>query len=154
MPGAPKPVEPQGAEPHHTPHGYAYPKERHHWWWYAGFVVAFVATAVVVMAFNAFDHASPPICARDIVQSIPSADGELELSLVQVSCFGGDQQRRLMVRRLDQGSGALHTLATFGGDARVRAAWATDREVVVSQRGGRIETFQPNWRDVRVHYKK
>ena len=43
---------------------------------------------------------------------------------------------------------------TFGGDANIRAAWASDHDILVSQQGGRIETFQPIWRDVRVHYKK
>ncbi|MGN6421711.1 MAG: hypothetical protein ACTHLA_00215 [Asticcacaulis sp.] len=154
LPDHPVQVDPHGSEPHHVPHGYSYPKERHHWWWYAGFVVAFVTVALIVIAFNAFDHASPPLCSRDVIQTLSSDDGEMELSLAQVSCFGGDHQRRLMIRRLDHGSGAPHTLATFSGDANVRATWSADREVVVSERGGRIETFQPIWRDVRVHFRK
>lgn len=147
-------VDPHNLEPHHVPHGYAYPKERHHWWWYAGFVVAFFVVALIVVAFRAFDRASAPLCSREVAQTLESADGTMELSLAQVSCFGGDRQQRLMIRRLDRGSGAAHTLATFGGDANIRAAWASDRDILVSQQGGRIETFQPIWHDVRVHYKK
>jgi hypothetical protein len=153
QPDHPTGADPHGIEPHHIPHGYAYPKEHHHWWWYAGFVVAFILIALVVVAFRDFDHASPPFCSREVVQTLGSDDGAMELSLAQVSCFGGDPQQRLMIRRLDQG-GAAHTLVVFDEAAKVQAAWASDSEILVSQKGGRIETFQPIWRNVRIHYRK
>jgi len=154
VPDHPPQIDPNGIEPHHVPHGYVYPKERHHWWWYAGFAAGFIAIALVVMAFRQFDQAGPPLCSRAAAQVLTSPNGAMELSLAQVSCFGGAQQQRLMIRRLDAGSGAPHSLVVFDDAAKVRATWISDGEIVFNQRGGRIETYQPIWRDVRIHYKK
>lgn len=141
-------------EPHHVPHGYVYPKEHHHWWWYAGFVVGAIVIILIIMAFRQFDAAEGPICSRDLTRSLTSSDGTLELSLAHASCFGGEEQQRLMIRRIDQGSGRLHTLMTFDDKANIRATWVSDRTVVVTQRGGSIETFEPLWHDVRIRYRK
>ncbi len=139
------------AEPHHVPHGYVHPKEHHHWWWYAGFAGSFVAIVLVVLAFAQYDSASAPLCSRDVQSNLASPDGAVTLEVARVSCLGGEEQLRLLMRKGDGEGG--HTVASFDGDAKVRAIWTSDNELMIRQAGGRLGTFKPIWGDVRIHYR-
>lgn len=138
------------AEPHHVPHGYVHPKEHHHWWWYAGFIAAFAALGLVVLAFSQYDSASAPLCSRDVDNSLTSPDGAVTLDVARVSCLGGKEHLRLLMHKGDGEGG--HTVASFDGDAKVRAVWTSEHELEIGQAGGRLGTFEPIWGDVRIHY--
>ncbi|MDI7774186.1 hypothetical protein [Asticcacaulis sp. EMRT-3] len=145
---------PDTAEPHHVPHGYKHPAEHHHWWWYAGLAAICLVIALIVFVFRQFDQAASPLCNRETGQVLNSPNGTMELSIATTSCLGGKPQIRLMMRRIDRGSGDPHTVVSFDDKASVRAGWVSDHEVLVSQKGGQITTFEPIWHDVRIHYKK
>jgi hypothetical protein len=138
------------AEPHHVPHGYVHPKEHHHWWWYAGLAGGCAALGLVILAFCQYDSASSPLCSRDVQSSLASPDGEMTLDVARVSCLGGGEHLRLLMHKGDGEGG--HTVASFDGEAQVRAQWASEHELEVSQSGGRLGTFEPIWGSVRIHY--
>lgn len=136
------------AEPHHVPHGYVHPKEHHHWWWYAGFVAAFAALAVVVLAFRQFDRAEAPICSREPINTFSSPDEMVDVEVARVSCLGGSPRQRLIIRA---GSSA-HTVVSFEDAERIQVQWASDNELSVRHKGGKLVTFQPIWRQVHIRF--
>ncbi|HVZ28788.1 MAG TPA: hypothetical protein VG839_00235 [Asticcacaulis sp.] len=137
------------AEPHHVPHGYVHPKEHHHWWWYAGFVVAFVAMALVVLAFRQFDRAEAPLCSSDTIGSFSSPNDSVEGEIARVSCLGGGPRQRLILRE----GGSAHTVVSFEDAERIQLQWTSDNELEVRHRGGKLITFQPTWRQVRIRFR-
>lgn len=136
------------AEPHHVPHGYVHPKEHHHWWWYAGFVVAFVAIALVILAFRQFDRAEAPLCASDAIGTFSSPDQAVDVEVARVSCLGGSPRQRVIMR-----SGSdVHTVVSFEDAGRIQVRWTDDNEMTVRHQGGKLLTFQPSWHHIRIRF--
>jgi hypothetical protein len=139
------------AEPHHVPHGYVHPKEYHHWWWYAGIAAACLGIGLLCVAYWQYETASAPMCARDTETTLTSPDGGSELEVARVSCLGGHERQRILMRQA--GGGGTRTVVSFDDKAQIRASWASSNEVDVRQTGGQIGTFEPIWKDVRIRYR-
>ena len=140
----------EAVEPHHVPHGYVHPKERHHWYWYAGLAGGCLAIALTVVAFSMFDHAAAPLCTRDIDATIAAPQGTYDVDVATVSCFGGAPRQRVMMHA---GGGSAHTVVSFDGAAKVQARWASESELLVTHKGGKVLTFEPAWHGIRIHYR-
>jgi len=143
-------VSHEAVEPHHVPHGYIHPKERHHWYWYAGLAGGGLVIAVAVAAFSMFDHASAPLCARDIDTTISAPQGTYDVDVATVSCFGGAPRQRVMMHAE---GGAAHTVVSFEGAARIQVRWASESELLITHKGGKVLTFEPAWHGIRIHYR-
>ena len=139
------------AEPHHVPHGYVHPKEHHHWYWYAGIVAACAVTAVTTLIYMQFEHAEAPLCSKVVADSVTSPDGSQVLDLAQVSCFGGATRQKVFMH--NSYGGGLHAVVSFDSAERVRVRWTSDNEVMVTQKGGKIVTFEPFWHGVHIRYR-
>jgi len=133
----------------HVPHGYVHPKERHHWYWYAGLSVASILLIVVPVVMWQLDSANLLLCKVSEPESLSSPDGSREIETARVSCLGGAEQQKVFLRREN---GGRHTVASFDDAARIRVRWRADNEIVITQRGGKIWSFQPVWDHVRIRY--
>lgn len=138
----------EAVEPHHIPHGYAHPKERHHWYWYAGLAGGCLVVGLTIAAWSMFDHADAPLCSRDVDATVTA--GSYDVDVVTVSCFGGAARRRVMMHAE---GGTAHTVVSFDADARVQARWASESELLITHKGGRLLTFEPAWHGIRIHYR-
>jgi hypothetical protein len=149
-PADPHPVPHAAAEPHHVPHGYAHPRERHHWYWYAGLAAGCLMVALTFVTFSMFDHAASPLCTREVDDTVSAPQGSYDVDVATVSCFGGAPRQRVMMRT-DNGAG--HTVVSFDGAAHVQARWASESELLVTHKGGKVLTFEPAWHGIRIHYR-
>lgn len=148
VPADPHSAPHAAAEPHHVPHGYVHPKERHHWYWYAGLAGGCLVIGLTVAAFSMFDHAAAPICSRQVDDTVGA--GAYDVDVATVSCFGGAPRQRVMMRTAN---GSAHTVVSFDADAKVTARWASESELLVTHKGGKVLTFEPAWHGIRIHYR-
>lgn len=137
-------------EYHHVPHGYVHPKEHHHWWWYAGILGSVLICALISAVYWQFDQAEAPLCTHQVDDVITSPDGDIDLKLMHVSCLGGQLRQRLV---LQKASGGNRTVISFDEKADIRGRWLSDSEIVITQKGGKMLTFEPLWNGVHVHYR-
>jgi hypothetical protein len=146
------PHEPRPFDEVHHPHGYVTPKERHHWYWYGGMAVFGLIMLATPVIWWQLDTASGPLCRKEALKQAVSPAGTGEVELASVSCLGGHVQQKLFMRHKDGRATLTQTVASFDAAAKVRVRWRTDNEIVVTQRGGRIWSFQPVWDGVKIRY--
>jgi hypothetical protein len=142
-----------GAEPHHVPHGYAHPRERHHWYWYGGFAVAGLALALVSWVYWQYDHGAGPLCYGRIGAAVTSPGGAHELQIMRVSCVAADDRQLILLRDTEGGFGSERMIGSFDGEAKLRLRWLSDKEALIRRRGGKMWAFQPSWDGVHVTYR-
>ena len=137
----------------HHAHGYRWAPERHHWYWYAGIAAVILIGVIWVWLWGMCDSASGPVCSLESLH-IAQAPGEAaELELADVSCLGGASERKMFLRPLNTRLSLRHAVATFDPESRVKARWVSDTEIRLSQTGGKIWAYQPNWHDVHIRYQ-
>ncbi|EGF89179.1 hypothetical protein ABI_45260 [Asticcacaulis biprosthecium C19] len=136
---------------YHHAHGYAHPREKHHWYWFAGIAAAISLTAVIGGVYTLYDRAMTPMCSRSDSETRMSPDGAYVLESVLVTCAGAAPNRRVLVYA-PGGAGNVPALASFDEAAFVRIRWDGDDRVVLTKSGGRVWSFRPHYRDIRVHY--
>lgn len=139
-----------GAEPHHVPHGYTHPKERHHWYWYGGFVAAAFVIVMISWIYWQYDHGAAPLCQGEVESAKASPGGDYQLEVVRVSCLGMAERQLITLRETQGGS---HTVGSFDGEAQLRFFWLSEDEAVVRRNGGRMWAFQPHKGGVHFKYR-
>lgn len=137
----------------HHAHGYRWAPEPHHWYWYAGIVGGVIGSISWIVVWWLFQTASAPVCHREDIFTAQSPDESRELILSRVSCVASAPEQKLFLRPLNAQLRWPAAVASFSEAANVRARWVGDSTVVVSQTGGKIWSFQPGWRDVRIRYR-
>ncbi len=137
-------------EYHHVPHGYVFPKEHHHWWWYAGIVASLLICAFISGVYWQFDQAEAPLCTQQTDDVITSPGGNVDLKLIHVSCLGGEPRQRLVLQKAE---GGKRTVISFDDKADIRGRWVSENEIVVTQKGGKMLSFEPLWNGIHVHYR-
>ncbi len=140
---------PVGAEPHHVPHGYIHPIERHHWYWYAGIAGSCVATVLACAVYWQVESSQAPLCARETDDSETSPSGAMEVEVLRVSCLGGPEKQKIVMHKSGGGS---QVMVSLDGKAEVRLRWISDNELVLTQTGGKVWTFLPRWGGVHIRY--
>jgi hypothetical protein len=143
----------KGAEPHHVPHGYVHPKERHHWYWYGGFAVAALAVGLMSWVYWQYDHGAGPLCESRNGDAVTSPGGGHELQIVRVSCPAVDARQLVFLRNTDGGFGSERMIGSFDAEATLRLRWLSDEEAFIRRRGGQMWAFQPSWNGVHVTYR-
>lgn len=149
----PNAVTSRGAEPHHIPHGYAHPKERHHWYWYGGFVLGGVILGLISWGYWQYDHGAGPLCESRSGPAVSSPGLTHELQIVRVSCVAADDRQLVVLRDLDGGFGSERRIGSFDGQAKLRLRWLSDDEAIIRRRGGKMWAFQPSWGGIHVTYR-
>jgi len=150
MSADPRPAPSEAVQPHHVPHGYVHPEEHHHWYWYAGLAGSCLLVALTVGLYTTFDHAAGPLCSRDVQSTVTAPQGSFDVDVATVSCFGGAARQRVMMHA---GGSAGHTVVSFDTDAQVQARWASESELLITHKGGKVMTFEPAWHGIRIHYR-
>jgi len=95
------------------------------------------------------------LCTEADVDVIVSPSGRYQAEIVNRDCVGSSPVQEVLLRRT-QGLLTGHTaVAIFdasnaGKPVRLTVRWQDDRHLVITARGARVWSFQPNWHDVRV----
>ena len=113
--------------------------------------MAISLTVTVAGIYTLYDRAMAPLCSRSDSETKPSPDGAYVMESVLVTCAGAAPNRRVMVYAPGS-AGNVPAVASFDEAAFVRIRWDGDNTVVLTKSGGRVWSFRPHFRGLRVHY--
>ncbi len=95
------------------------------------------------------------LCTEDHVDTILSPTGRYQVDIVSKDCVGSSPVQEVFLRRVQGMMNSRTAVAIFDASnpdkpVRLSVRWRDERHLVISARGARIWSFQPNWRDVRI----
>ena len=95
------------------------------------------------------------LCTEDHVEMIESPTGRYQAEVVSKDCVGASPVQEVLLRRtqgLMSGQTAVAVFDASNADKPVKLTikWQDERHLVITARGARVWSFQPNWHDVRI----
>lgn len=95
------------------------------------------------------------LCTEDHIEVIESPTSRYQAEIVNKDCVGTSPVQEVLLRRtqgLMSGRTAVAVFDASNADKPVKLTvkWHDERHLVITARGARVWSFQPNWHDVRI----
>ncbi len=95
------------------------------------------------------------LCTEDHVDVVVSPTGRYQVEIVSKDCVGASPVQEVLLRRTQgmmKGRTAVAVFDASNADKPVHLSvrWRDERHLMITARGAKVWSFQPNWHDVRV----
>ncbi len=95
------------------------------------------------------------LCTEEHVDMIMSPTGRYQVEIVSKDCVGASPVQEVSLRRVQglmNGRTAVAVFDASNADKPVHLSvrWRDERHLMITARGAKVWSFQPNWHDVRV----
>ena len=95
------------------------------------------------------------LCTEDHIDTILSPAGRYRVEIVSKDCVGSSPVQEVFLRRVQGAMNGRTAVAVFDASnpdkpVHLSVSWQDEGHLMITARGAKVWSFQPNWRDVRI----